>query len=227
MSCHEETIHYGAWCSFATQPPPSDEQANANRITTPTSAALIAVVPADSVLTPPVELRLSRGGSILPVRHESAASNGMSSSIQATIYASSRERLADLAPPGTQLIAINLEIHGRMTPALASSDDSVAWWLASVGDERRTGAFEWSQLVASDSLAAEIEAADGVDSQGSQAKEDEWISTGWSRTAIGRSIGHGKCYGNRRSRGIRVCVQMLAGDIRVFLSLHWSSALAL
>jgi len=91
--------------------------------------------------------------------------------IHTNMAASNGGRLTTLAPSGTQLTAVNLEIHDRTMSALASDDNPVAAWLNGVVTERPLSSLHWSRLVASDPLAADIEATDVADSQDVQAEK--------------------------------------------------------
>lgn len=148
-----------------------DEQTDIDRVTAPMSAAPATSVPASNVSMPSMDTLLSRGGTDHPIAHESVPSNETGLSIRANFYASDHERLT--ASSGFPLIAANLEIHERAMPALASGVNSVAAWLDSIMDKCPLGALDWSQLVASDPLAAEIEAAGFTDTQGGQVKKSE------------------------------------------------------
>ncbi|KAM0693362.1 hypothetical protein Q7P36_006616 [Cladosporium allicinum] len=182
MSCGEAIVHCGTWvqphdcprnttaslhstsntvgASDSSKDLPASsgvQQPDLNGFVGPASAALIAS--ADNVSNPATETQLPHTNGSPPASYESKDLGDKSSSSQAYIYPSNKEGLTFRAPSGFPLTAASLEMHERAIPALPSNEGSVASWLASGTNEPPLGIIDWSQLVASDPLAAEIEAA--------------------------------------------------------------------
>ena len=142
------------------------EHNNANGVFDPSSPASTTAVSGVNVSTYSLETQLSDASADLSVDHGSATSDDIGSAplfTQANTYASDHQGLTSIAFTGPPLTTANLTAHEQRTSGRSSSHSSVALWLASGTDERRTGAADWSQLVASDPLAVAIETAVAVE----------------------------------------------------------------
>jgi hypothetical protein len=152
-------------------PSPSSggQQTEVNGVTGPVSAASTTVVSADSHSNPLIESQVSHAGTDFPINHDYLLLKKLSGkppSLQESIHVSNEEGLTTRVPSRPPLTAANLDTQERPMTALPSSDSAVASWLASGLNEHPLGAVDWSQLVASDPLAAEIEAATFVGPHG-------------------------------------------------------------
>lgn len=65
-------------------------------------------------------------------------------------------------PRGDPLTAANLQALEGIIPPMDSQDSSVGLWLANMGGVHPLDDARWARLVATDPLAADIEAATGV-----------------------------------------------------------------
>jgi hypothetical protein len=191
MSCDETIAQCGAWTTFPAQPydcllsgpshssnatdrssdlftAPSassgDEETDVGRVADPTSQASTTALSGDNVSTHSTETQRSRADVGLSMDHGSMPGiDSMPLSMQGNVDASNHEGQMTITSPGHPLTAANLEAYEMTTSAVSSSYSSVALWLASGVDDSQSSIVSWSHLVASDSLAAEIEAATGID----------------------------------------------------------------
>jgi hypothetical protein len=143
-----------------------DEQTDVDRVADPTSQASTTALSGDNVSTHSTETQRSHADVDLSMDHGSMPSNGVDSiplSMQGNVDASNHGGLMMPTSPGLPLTAANLGSQTRAMPAMAPVENTVAIWLAMEADERPLSHLHWSFLVASDPLAAEIEASTGVD----------------------------------------------------------------
>jgi hypothetical protein len=148
---------------------PVDDQTNADRVFNPTSPASTTVVSGDIGSMYSMKTQLSDASADLLMDRDSVAFNEADSTtplMQANTHAPNLEGLMHFTSPGPPLTTANLEAHERSMTASIRSDIPVASWLASSMGEYQPGDVVWSHLVASDPLAAEIEAAAGVNTHG-------------------------------------------------------------
>jgi hypothetical protein len=143
-----------------------DGQTDVDRVSYPTSRASTTALSGDKATTHSTETQSSHAGAELSMDHGSVLSSDTSSMslfIQANVDTPDREGLTTFTLSGPLLTAANLESQAMAMPAVASGDNTFATWLAMEADVRPLSDVPWSHLVASDPLAAEIEAATGID----------------------------------------------------------------
>lgn len=154
--------------SVADPTPPGDKQTNVDSVAHPMPTALTTAVSEDTLsISSPAskETQPSQAGPGLLTSHELVTFNEISKMpqlMQAKLDTSNHESLTFLTSPGRPLTSANLTAHQNAISALVTGDNSVATWLATSLGERPLNDVDWSHLVASDPLAAEIEAAAGV-----------------------------------------------------------------
>jgi hypothetical protein len=153
-----------------TAPPASsrDGQTDVDKVSYPMSQASTTALSGYKVTTHSTETQSSHAGAELSMDHGSVLSSDTGSmplSIQANVETPDHEGLTTFTSSGPLLTAANLDSLATAMPAVASDDDIFATWLAMEADVRPLSDVQWSHLVASDPLAAEIEAATGIDTQ--------------------------------------------------------------
>jgi hypothetical protein len=158
----------------------ADDHTNDDLVVSLASAASTTAVSGDNELGYSVEAQHSDTSTDLSTDQSSVPSDGIDDippRIPANVDACHREGPTTHTSTNPPLTTANLMAHEKTTSALPSSNSSVALWLTSGMEEHQTDADDWSRLVASDPLAAAIEAVVVVDSQG-QAIQDVEITTG-------------------------------------------------